>query len=482
MLSFKQFLIEGLVNQRNYSHFRGEDVPWMGGVPNPNSNFWASLYDAEEAKLLTPEQKSYLERITGSEQHERSKLGSYTGENSAQTRLQTIRDQDIEKFKKLDNFIPNHWDRTLPEPVDMQKQIEDLIKRLEDNKKSILTGDSLFTKTTDKPMTVYRSIVANPTDEWGKALSDKIVNGEVIRDTNLLSTTTQRRQAVSHNFFPSTNTSTKILQIDVPTGTKYFVNPLSKAGKIDPNLGFRLPGYMQNFGYGEDEILFPREIGLQIDPSSNELNSHSREDIEWRKAPQKVQVHKAKIVSPESIDLGGDRLMTEIDSQLEYLQKELQKQISFDNAIREPDVISSSTPTKLTKDVKKVGMTGKQVLGKLTQPLPGSNSLVKSAGAYLGAGLVGALAGEHVLKPAAEKVGFFKAIESGTRAALSNSPDWVAKVADPVLGAAQVALDLEGTAANVMSKGFADKQKQDDDMMIKAGRPIGQRIIPSMKQ
>jgi hypothetical protein len=225
MLSFKQFLIEGLVNQSNYSHFRGPD-PWMGGVPNPNSNFWASLYDAKEAKLLTPEQKNYLQRITGSEQHEMSKLDSYTGENSAQKRLQTIRDQDIEKFKKLDSFKPSIWQKNLQEPVDMQKQIEDLIKNLEGNKKSILTGDSLFTKITDKPMTVYRSIISDPNSEWGKVLSDKIVNGEVIRDTNLLSTTTQRRQAVSHNFFPSTNSSTKILQIDVPTGTKYFVNPL----------------------------------------------------------------------------------------------------------------------------------------------------------------------------------------------------------------------------------------------------------------
>ena len=127
-------------------------------------------------------------------------------------------------------------------------------------------------------------------------------------------------------------------------------------------------------------------------------------------------------------------------------------------------------------------MTGKQVSGKLTQALPGSNSTLVSGAATMGAGVVGGLVGEYVVKPAAEKAGAFKAVESGTRAALSNSPDWVANVADTALGAAQVALDPIGPAANAMSTGFADKQKQDDDMMIKAGKSPGQRIIPSMKQ
>jgi hypothetical protein len=73
--------------------------------------------------------------------------------------------------------------------------------------------------------------------------------------------------------------------------------------------------------------------------------------------------------------------MTEIDSQLEYLQKELQKQISFDNAIREPDVVPSITSTKLTKDVEKVGMTGKQVsskAAKLTDTVLEKSALTKT--------------------------------------------------------------------------------------------------------
>lgn len=360
MLRFKQFLIEGLVNQRNYAH--------SGAAFNArsNSNFWSSLYDEDQAKSLTPEQKRYIERITGSDQHEHSKLDSYTGKNSSQERLQAIRDQEIEKFKNLEDWKPSMWQKSPQEPVDMQKEIKTLIQKLEDNKKGILTGDSLFTKTTDKPMTVYRSINADPNREWGKLLSDKIAKGEVIRDTNLLSTTTEKGKAIGHNFYPS-NTSTKILQIDVPAGTKYFVNPLSKAGQLDPNLGFNVPKQLNNFGYAEDEILFPRESGLQIDSASNELSAHQMQGLHAGEPPQKVQVHKAKIVSPESTGLHSDRVMTEIDSQLEYLQKELQKQISFDNAINTPDVISSITPTKLTKDAEKVGMTGKQVSSKAVE-------------------------------------------------------------------------------------------------------------------
>jgi hypothetical protein len=72
--------------------------------------------------------------------------------------------------------------------------------------------------------------------------------------------------------------------------------------------------------------------------------------------------------------------------------------------------------------------------------------------AGLGAGLVGGLVGEYVVKPAAEKAGVFKAVESGTRSALSASPDWVAKVADPALGAAKFALDPLGTYSEFLAQ------------------------------
>ena len=100
----------------------------------------------------------------------------------------------------------------------------------------------------------------------------------------------------------------------------------------------------------------------------------------------------------------------------------------------EPSVVSSKKP------------------GILTKPLPGSNSPALSTAAKIGAGVVGGLVGEYVVKPAAEKAGVFKAIESGTRAALSNTPDWVAKAADPVLGAARLALDPIGTTSEFLEK------------------------------
>ena len=134
-------------------------------------------------------------------------------------------------------------------------------------------------------------------------------------------------------------------------------------------------------------------------------------------------------------------------------------------------------------------MTGKEVAGKVvkaaTTPLPGSSSAIASGLAQAGAGVAGALAGEYLVKPAAEKAGVFKAVESGTRSALSAAPDWVAKVADPALGVAQTAiqvgLDPIGSVASAMGSGFEEKQRKEDEAMIKAGRPSAVRIIPSMK-
>lgn len=72
-------------------------------------------------------------------------------------------------------------------------------------------------------------------------------------------------------------------------------------------------------------------------------------------------------------------------------------------------------------------------------------STAANAAKGIGAGVVGALAGEYIVKPAAEKLGVFDAVEKGTRAALSRMPDVAADVADVALGAAQVALDPVGS-------------------------------------
>ena len=68
-----------------------------------------------------------------------------------------------------------------------------------------------------------------------------------------------------------------------------------------------------------------------------------------------------------------------------------------------------------------------------------------TAAASVGAGTVGSLVGEYLVKPAAEKAGVFNAVEKGTRAVLSRMPNWAADVANVGLGAAQVALDPIGS-------------------------------------
>lgn len=79
------------------------------------------------------------------------------------------------------------------------------------------------------------------------------------------------------------------------------------------------------------------------------------------------------------------------------------------------------------------------------KPLPGTQVRGVGAGMSTVAGIAGGLAGEYVVKPAAEKLGVFDAVEKGSRAAFSRMPDWAADVADFGLGAAQVALDPIGS-------------------------------------
>ena len=308
--------MEGLVNRNNYA-YSGERFD-----ERKNSNFWASLYNQQDIESLTPEQKKYIENMTGAEQHQSSRLDSYTGKNSAQQKVEELKRRQLERFEEIKNWKPGLFSNKPPEPINLEKDIETLIKTLEDNKKNVLIGDSLFTKTTDKPMTVYRKVNINPNTEWGKSVSDSLNRGEIIRDTNFLSTTTNKEIAGGHNFYPHHDKElTKILQIEVPAGTKYFVNPLSKAGKIDPNLGFNLPHQLKGLGYAEDEIIFPRDIGLQIDPSGNELAVHQKKGVYADNSSEKVKAHKARLVSPESEQ--PDRLTGEIDSQLKYLNQEL---------------------------------------------------------------------------------------------------------------------------------------------------------------
>jgi hypothetical protein len=113
-----------------------------------------------------------------------------------------------------------------------------------------------------------------------------------------------------------------------------------------------------------------------------------------------------------------------------------------------------------------------------TKSLPGSRIAGMNMAAGLGAGVVGGLAGEFVVKPAAEKLGAFKPVEAGGafHRTLSKAPAWVAKGADVALGAAQVALDPISAAVGVMGIGQEAKAKREMDAALKAGSPSKVRV------
>jgi len=74
---------------------------------------------------------------------------------------------------------------------------------------------------------------------------------------------------------------------------------------------------------------------------------------------------------------------------------------------------------------KDVAMTGREVAGKVgraaTRPLPGSSSALATGLVQAGVGLAGELAGEYLVKPAAEKIGLTDLLAKGISAVVPNS-------------------------------------------------------------
>ncbi len=162
-------------------------------------------------------------------------------------------------------------------------------------------------------------------------------------------------------------------------------------------------------------------------------------------------------------------------------QRILTGNYSYPAMLADPDVLKAGL-----EGVKDVAMTGKEVAGKIVKaastPLPGSSSAIASGLARGGAGVVGDIVGEYIVKPAAEKAGVFKAVEAGTRSALSASPDWVAKVADPALGAAQVILDPLSSAVSAMQKPMEQgAEKEAEELVKRAGSPSKIRFTGKSK-
>jgi hypothetical protein len=98
---------------------------------------------------------------------------------------------------------------------------------------------------------------------------------------------------------------------------------------------------------------------------------------------------------------------------------------------RQADVLKSIgtiTPEDIEmamQGAKDVAMTGREVAGKVgraaTRPLPGSSSALATGLVQGGVGLAGELAGEYLVKPAAEKIGLTDLLAKGISAVVPNS-------------------------------------------------------------
>ena len=379
--------MEGFANVQNFSYAqRPLDK-------RTNTNFWLSLYNPQEAQNLSPEQKKFLQDMTGQEGHRVTRLDSYTDNSSAQARFEKIKQEALETGKAIETWKPNMFSRTPPEQIDVAKEIQKLITSLEDDKKNIDIADSLFTKTTDKPMTVYRRINTDTSRNFGQNFLNDLEQNRVMRNSNLLSTSTNK------NMISDWGGST-ILQIEVPTGTRYFVNPLSKAGKIDSSLGFELPKHFDGVGYGEDEIIFPRESGLKIDPIHTDANIHQSSGVYAGDKPQNVKVYKARFVSPESGQ--PDRLTGEIESQLKFLNQELEK-------INPKSVKGKDVAGKVTNVVGKASAAFDPVGEVASQVLPRAASAAGlGAEVAMGAAMIPLAVGAFT-QQAGDPMGDFKA-------------------------------------------------------------------------
>jgi len=110
-------------------------------------------------------------------------------------------------------------------------------------------------------------------------------------------------------------------------------------------------------------------------------------------------------------------------------------------------------------------------------PSPTARTL-SNASKGLGAGIVGGLVGEYMVKPAAEKAGVFDAVEKGSRAAFSRMPDWAVDAADKTLGAAQVALDPLSAMQKPMEQGA---EREAEELVKRAGSPSKVRFTGKSK-
>jgi hypothetical protein len=105
----------------------------------------------------------------------------------------------------------------------------------------------------------------------------------------------------------------------------------------------------------------------------------------------------------------------------------------------------------------------------------------------MGAGVVGALAGEYLLKPELEKAGIFNATEKGVRKSLEGKPGWMASAVDIGAEAAKQAaqpfmmgLPLSAaTSVGTLSGGAQDRFAKELRSKGYSEKEISQMAYPS---
>jgi hypothetical protein len=121
--------------------------------------------------------------------------------------------------------------------------------------------------------------------------------------------------------------------------------------------------------------------------------------------------------STESLSgVKGGRLTTDAEKMLRTKQAKVLKSIG---------TITPEDVEMALQGAKDVAMTGREVAGKVgraaTRPLPGSSSALATGLVQAGVGLAGELAGEYLVKPAAEKIGLTDLLAKGISAVVPNS-------------------------------------------------------------
>jgi hypothetical protein len=282
--------------------------------------------------------------------------------------------------------------------------------------------------------------------------------------------------------------------------SRYYLSPQEvnarSAGAGTMAYRIKLGGGSRNYSFSAPQI--SAEVGLEhvaggsnVSPEETAAMTRHERSVAKRKnmlaqqdlrnaAARGVLKAEQEMATPNPEDEASKARQAAIKAKVETLKGKTEQP-----KILTPEVIPTKTANVASKIIDPTSAAIQATTAQASKiapqaslkPLPGTQVKGVGMGMQIGAGIVGGLAGEYVVKPAAEKLGVFDAVEKGTRAGLSRMPDWAADVADVGLGAAQVALDPLSAMAPIFQQGLKTKTKQEVDAAIKTGKPSQVRVI-----